>query len=129
MFSAETLIHVGRGIAWAPKTSPTIRDSGIGCYWSEPPSLAHFGSSSLAPMDSTLILLVLSLIAGIICIVLGVSVFFRRAVWRNQEKRGSDLLSLDLNGPRNNLAADYVLENECTNVFLEPRLDEDQGAP
>jgi len=80
-------------------------------------------------MDSTLILPVLSLIAGIICIVLGVSVFFPRAVWRNQEKRGSDLLSLDLNGPRNNLAADYVLENECTNVFLEPRLDEDQGAP
>ena len=79
-------------------------------------------------MDSTLILPVLSLIAGMICIVLGVFVFFRRAVWRNQEKRGSGLLSLDLSGPRNNLAADYVLENECTNVFLEPRLDEDQGA-
>jgi len=47
-------------------------------------------------------------------------VFFRRAVWRKQEKRGSGLLSLDLNRPRNNLAPDYVLENESTNVFLEP---------
>jgi hypothetical protein len=76
-------------------------------------------------MDSTFILQVLSLIAGIICIVLGVFVFFRRAVWRNQEKRGSGLLSLDLNRPWNNFAPDYVLENESTNVFLEPRLDED----
>jgi hypothetical protein len=76
-------------------------------------------------MDSTFILQVLSLIAGIICIVLGAFVFFRRAVWRNQEKRGSGLLSLDLNRPWNNFAPDYVLENESTNVFLEPRLDED----
>jgi hypothetical protein len=76
-------------------------------------------------MESTFILQVLSLIAGIICIVLGVFVFFRRAVWRNQEKRGSGLLSLDLNRPWNNFAPDYVLENESTNVFLEPRLDED----
>ena len=57
--------------------------------------------------------------------VLGLFVFFRRAVWRNQEKRGSGLLSLDLNRPRNNLAPDYVLENESTNVFLEPTLSED----
>jgi len=70
-------------------------------------------------MDSTSILQVLSLIAGITCIVLGLFVFFRRAVWRNQEKRGSGLLSLDLNRPRNNLDPDYVLENESTNVFLE----------
>jgi len=63
--------------------------------------------------------------AGIICIVLGLFVFFRRAVWRNQEKRGAGLLSLDLNRPRNYLAPDYVLENESTNVFLEPPPDED----
>jgi hypothetical protein len=48
-------------------------------------------------MDSTFILQVLSRIAGIISIVLGVFVFFRRAGWRNQEKRGSGLLSADLN--------------------------------
>src|SRR5439155_20934008 len=40
--------------------------------------------------------------------------FFRRAVCRNQEKRGSGLLSLDPNRPRNNLAPDSVLENEST---------------
>ena len=57
--------------------------------------------------------------------VLGLFVFFRRAVWRKQEKRGSGLLSLNLNRPRNNLAPDHVLENESTNVFLEPPLDED----
>jgi len=68
---------------------------------------------------------VLGFIAGIICIVLGLFVFFRRAVWRNQEKRGSALLGLDLNRPRNNLAPDYVLEDESTDVFLEPPLDED----
>ena len=81
----------------------------VGALW----FLAH----SPQWMDSTFILQVLSLIAGIICIVLGVFVFFRRAGWRNQEKRGSGLLSLDLNRSRNNLAPDYVLENESTNVF------------
>jgi len=76
-------------------------------------------------VHSTLVLQVLSLTAAIICIALGLLVFFRRAVWRNQEKRGSGLLSLDLNRPRNNLAPDYVLENESTNVFLEPPPKED----
>jgi len=79
-------------------------------------------SRSLAPMDGFDFLQVLSLIAGIISIVPGLFVFFRRAVWRNQEKRGAGLLSLDLNRPRNNLAPDYVLENESTNVFLKRHL-------
>ena len=89
----------------------------IGAFW--------FLALSPQWMDSTFILQVLSLIVAIICIVLGLLVFFRRAVWGNQEKRGSGLLSLDLNRPRNNLAPDYVLENESTNVFLEPTLSED----
>ena len=33
--------------------------------------------------------------------VLGLFVFFRRAVWRNQERQGSGLLSLELSQPRN----------------------------
>ncbi len=127
MFSAEILIHLGRGIAWVAENFPDDPRLGnrlllvgaalIGAFW----FLAH----SPQWMDSTFILQVLSLIAGIICMVLGLFVFFRRAFWRNQEKTWCSLLSLDLNGPRNNLAPDYVLENESTNVFLEPPLDED----
>jgi hypothetical protein len=127
MFSAEILVHLGRGIAWVAENFPDDPRLGkrlllvgaalIGAFW----FLAH----SLRWMDSTFILQVLSLFAGIICIVLGLFVFFRRAVWRNQEKRGAGLLSLDLNRPRNYLAPDYVLENESTNVFLEPAPDED----
>jgi hypothetical protein len=127
MFNGEILIHLGRGIAWVAENFPDDPRLGkrlllvgaalTGAFW----FLAH----SPQWMDSTFILQVLSLIAGIISIVLGLFVFFRRAVWRNQEKRGSGLLSLDLNRPRNNLAPDYVLEDESTNVFLEPPLDED----
>ena len=121
MFSAEILIHLGRGIAWVAENFPDDPRLGkrlllvgavlIGAFW--------FLALSPQWMDSTFILQVLSLIVAIICIVLGLLVFFRRAVWGNQEKRGSGLLSLDLNRPRNNLAPDYVLENESTNVFLE----------
>ena len=127
MFSAEILIHLGRGIAWVAENFPDDPRLGkrlllvgaalIGAFW----FLDHWHQW----MDSTSILQVLSLIAGITCIVLGLFVFFRRAVWRNQEKRGSGLLSLVLNRPRKKLATDYVLENESTNVFLEPSPKED----
>jgi hypothetical protein len=76
-------------------------------------------------MDSTFILQVLSLIAGIICIVLGVFVFFRRAGWRNQEKRGSGLLGLDLNRSRNNLAPITYLRMRAQTSSGEPTLDKD----
>jgi len=88
MFSAEILIHLGRGIAWVAENFPEDPRLGnrlllvgaalIGAFW----FLAH----SPQWMDSTFILQVLSLIAGIICMVLGLFVFFRRAFWRNQEK-------------------------------------------
>jgi len=127
MFSAEILVHLGRGIAWVAENFPDDPRLGkrlllvgaalSGAFW--------FLALSTQWMDSTFILQILSRIAGIICIVLGLFVCFRRAVWRNQEKRGSGLLSLDLNRPRNNLAPDYVLENGSTNVFLEQPPKED----
>jgi hypothetical protein len=127
MFSAEVLIHLGRGIAWVAENFPDDPRLGKRLLFVGAALIGAFWFLALSPqwMDSTVILQVLSLIAGIICIVLGFFVFFRRAVWRNQEKRGSGLLSLDLKRPRNNSAPDYVLENESTNVFQEPPIDED----
>jgi hypothetical protein len=78
MFSAEILIHFGRGIAWITENFPDDPRLGkklllvgaalSGAFW----FLAH----SPQWMDSTFILQGLSLIAGIICIVLGLFVFF-----------------------------------------------------
>jgi hypothetical protein len=74
----------------------------LGVFW----FLAH----SSQWMDSTFPFQVLALFAGIVCIVLGLFVFFRRAVWRNQETQGSGLLSLELSHPWNKS------EEFCVNV-------------
>ena len=54
----------------------------------------------------------LSLICGGICLLLGVLVFFRRAVWWRQEKAGSGFTNLDLSG-RNNSAAARVSKKDA----------------
>lgn len=54
----------------------------------------------------------LCLIGGIPCLVFGVLVFFRRAVWWRQQKAGSGLTSLELS-ERNNSASSPVSKKDA----------------
>jgi hypothetical protein len=48
------------------------------------------------PDDPFLVVKVFCIIAGTVCLVLGTFVFFRRWVWRRQEKRAPVITSLKL---------------------------------
>jgi len=100
--SAHLIIHALRGLAW------------VGEHFPDDPRLANkllAGGSSLfltllIPTTSAdwyllvIVLQVLSAIAGSICLLLGVFVYFRRAVWAWQDKRGSGIVEMKLQDPR-----------------------------
>lgn len=108
----QLIIHSLKGAAWVAENFPDDPRLGrrllaaggaligLHVYLSHPPW-----------RDSTVLLQNLCLVAGIICGILGLFVFFRRAVWRRQEKAGSGLTSLDLS-ERNNSAAARVSKEE-----------------
>ena len=91
----------------------------LGAFW----FLAH----SPQWMDSTFPLQVLSLFAGIVCMVLGLFVFFRRAVWRNQERQGSGLLSLELSQPRNK-STEFCVDDDVSEFCVGGDGDEEEAA-
>jgi hypothetical protein len=94
----------------------------LGVFW----FLAH----SSQWMDSTFPLQILALFAGIVCMVLGLFVFFRRAVWRNQERQGSGLLSLELSQPWNK-SEDFCVhvDDDVSEFCVAGDGDEEEAAP
>jgi hypothetical protein len=96
--SAHIVIELLKGLAWLGENLPDNPRHGrklllgggiLLCAYFVPERPEEWA-------DAILILKVLSEIAGSVCIILGAFIFFRRWVWRRQEKRPPIITTLGL---------------------------------
>lgn len=113
MFFEESIIYLIKGVAYVGENFPD--DPRLARRLLVAGGLLLGANRYLAQSawrDSTFFFQRLCVVAGIACGVLGLFVFFRRAVWWRQEKAGSGLTSLDLS-ERNNSTSSHVSKKDA----------------
>jgi hypothetical protein len=96
--SAHVIIELLKGLAWIGENFPDNPRLGRNLLFVGGALVGIFflpeGSSEW--MDAIVIAKVLSVIAGGVCIILGIFIFFRRWVWRRQDNRPPIITTLRL---------------------------------